>query len=958
MKKLLLLSLAIAGLLALALGGTASAKPPTFRSVAATAAPTNPLLRGPVWALSASTTAASVTAISPASASNDIGTSVTITGADFVATPTVSVGSTALTNVTWVNSTTLTATVPWGMNPGTYTLTVVNPDGGSGSLASAFTVTQGLGQWNPGDLFGGQMQQLLMKPGDPNTFYAAAYNVIGLFRSTDACEHWTFVTDKMSANANGFAVDPLHPDWLYAYSNGVIRSQDEGATWTTVMPNKWPDGSDLQAYPHVQVSPYQDATHPQAIFVSSCDKYVIPEGTGPKGLIKSTDGGATWTIVSSLDGVPVQDIAFDPNDHSHMVLVTSDVKVYTSTDWGSTWTQVTTSGLTPTSLGLQGSITYNPGGSEVWINAPIGGIFKSAANDLTSWQDVSHPPGSGSWFLAFSSASSVYIRWFHSINGGTSWDPFGPSPWYGQANFVLDPTNPQTAYITNDVVGVQKTTDLLDPTPTWQDKVQGLTALSCTSMAVSPTDPLRVYATFSGPLGIYRSSDGTSHWSFVPIPGSSQANRILVDPLDAQRVYVAGSGFYTSTDGGDHWTGAGWNLPPSSPSEGLVDIAADPYHAGHLLACFGTAGVQRLMYSTADYGASWQAVDVHPGPGLYNPHCIVFDPNQPGMAGNGDITIATHPQHMVAVDGQAGQFYRSVDGGATWQKAASALAGGTDVFVDRDSTRLYRASAQGLFFSGDAGDSWEPAAGVLGHIQTTALSYADMDGHTILYAATNGGDTGTTSSSAAKTPLASLATTSTLVGAGIYRYVQLPAPKITSLKPTSGPVGAVVTVTGTSFGGATAVRFNGKAAKTFSVVSTTKIKATVPAGAKTGKVTVVTQGGTATSAAKFTVLVKAKVTLRLIGLKGKAIKLGKYLTAKGTVKPASLKGSKVMLTVQRKKGSKWLKLKSAARKIGAKGAYSWKYKPAKKGICRIRATIAKTSKHTAATTKWLTFKVK
>ena len=108
-------------------------------------------------------------------------------------------------------------------------------------------------------------------------------------------------------------------------------------------------------------------------------KYVIPEGTGPQGLIKSTDGGATWTIVSSLDGVPVQDIAFDPNDHSHLVLVTSDMQVYTSSDWGDTWTQVATSGLTPSSLGIGGSITYNPGGSEVWIDAPAAPVASSRA---------------------------------------------------------------------------------------------------------------------------------------------------------------------------------------------------------------------------------------------------------------------------------------------------------------------------------------------------------------------------------------------------------------------------------------------------------------------------------------------------------------------------------------------------------------------------------------------------
>ena len=44
-------------------------------------------------------------------------------------------------------------------------------------------------------------------------------------------------------------------------------------------------------------------------------------------------------------------------------------------------------------------------------------------------------------------------------------------------------------------------------------------------------------------------------------------------------------------------------------------------------------------------------------------------------------------------------------------------------------------------------------------------------------------------------------------------------------------------------------------------------------------------------------------------------RLGKK--AYSLLKPASLKGSKITLTVQRKKGSKWLKLKSVARKIAA-----------------------------------------
>ena len=88
------------------------------------------------------------------------------------------------------------------------------------------------------------------------------------------------------------------------------------------------------------------------------------------------------------------------------------------------------------------------------------------------------------------------------------------------------------------------------------------------------------------------------------------------------------------------------------------------------------------------------------------------------------------------------------------------------------------------------------------------------------------------------------------------------------------------------------------------------------------------------------------------------LKLGKSLTAKGTVTPTSLAGSTVTLTVQRKQGGKWLKVTSLTPTISAKGAYSATYKPAKKGSYRIEATIAKTATNAAAATKWLTFKVK
>jgi uncharacterized repeat protein (TIGR03803 family) len=70
---------------------------------------------------------------------------------------------------------------------------------------------------------------------------------------------------------------------------------------------------------------------------------------------------------------------------------------------------------------------------------------------------------------------------------------------------------------------------------------------------------------------------------------------------------------------------------------------------------------------------------------------------------------------------------------------------------------------------------------------------------------------------------------------------------------TSGKVGAVVKILGTDLTGATSVSFNGTAAP-FTVVAPSLITATVPAGATSGKVEVVTPSGTLSSDVPFRVL--------------------------------------------------------------------------------------------------------
>jgi hypothetical protein len=80
-----------------------------------------------------------------------------------------------------------------------------------------------------------------------------------------------------------------------------------------------------------------------------------------------------------------------------------------------------------------------------------------------------------------------------------------------------------------------------------------------------------------------------------------------------------------------------------------------------------------------------------------------------------------------------------------------------------------------------------------------------------------------------------------------------PTTSVTSMSPTSGPVGTVVTINGSGFSTATNVSF-GAYASSFTIVSSSIIEATVPVGAASGDILIEDAGGCQTSFPTFTVI--------------------------------------------------------------------------------------------------------
>jgi hypothetical protein len=94
------------------------------------------------------------------------------------------------------------------------------------------------------------------------------------------------------------------------------------------------------------------------------------------------------------------------------------------------------------------------------------------------------------------------------------------------------------------------------------------------------------------------------------------------------------------------------------------------------------------------------------------------------------------------------------------------------------------------------------------------------------------------------------------VSDAVFSIVAAAAPTVISFTPTSGPVGTEVTIVGTNFSGVTSVAFNGippGGTASFTVDSGTQIRATVPTGATTGKISVTNPAGTGASANDFVV---------------------------------------------------------------------------------------------------------
>lgn len=292
----------------------------------------------------------------------------------------------------------------------------------------------------------GRINVLAFHPTNTSLMWAGA-PLGGLWRTDDAGATWTPLTDGMpNSGVSGIAVDPNNTNIIYiltgdgdgrdARSTGVLKTIDGGVTWKTTGLNL--TVTNYSMVPETNLPGYAIRGYKLSIDPSSTN---ILFAATTSGLHRTTDGGNTWTTVSTGN---FRNVIFRPGDSS-VIYATTTGSFQRSTDGGTTWTTIT-SGL-PTSSWSRcaiGVTAANPQMVYLLYGCPDGvgfrGLYRST-NGGTDFTVRSNTPnifsgtqdGSGTehqaWFdiaiaVSPTDANLVYmggINMWRSTNGGIGW---------------------------------------------------------------------------------------------------------------------------------------------------------------------------------------------------------------------------------------------------------------------------------------------------------------------------------------------------------------------------------------------------------------------------------------------------------------------------------------------------------------------------------------------------------
>ncbi|MBN2757095.1 MAG: T9SS type A sorting domain-containing protein [Bacteroidales bacterium] len=186
---------------------------------------------------------------------------------------------------------------------------------------------------------GGRTRAIIIDPDDAThqTWFASAATG-GIWKTTDGGNTWSHLSESFSNLAiNALAMAESNHNVIYAGTgesfpggtylkgNGIWKSVDKGLNWTQL-------SSTIN----------ENFAYVNRLIVDPADANIVIAATS-KGILKSTDGGSSWTEVH-FSNTGVEDIVADPTTFNTIIAGENSIGILRSTDAGNTWT-ISSNGL-------------------------------------------------------------------------------------------------------------------------------------------------------------------------------------------------------------------------------------------------------------------------------------------------------------------------------------------------------------------------------------------------------------------------------------------------------------------------------------------------------------------------------------------------------------------------------------------------------------------------------------